>query len=143
MQDLVRNAVGEMRRYYSRKVIDVLIRVTRQSLDALRRRFAQHSGNIKSKIYLSSTFDDKIVDYQANTPVFLLHATLLIPKVTVLPSLEEIQEALILSGRFITSVSKGVAQWSGGKPPKVCRRKEFSSFSFLLYFFLISCVLTY
>lgn len=46
MQDLVRNAVGEMRRYYSRKVIDVLVRVTRQSLEALRKRFTLDAGEI-------------------------------------------------------------------------------------------------
>lgn len=39
MQDVVRGAIGEMRRYYSRKVIDVLVKVTRQSLDALLKRF--------------------------------------------------------------------------------------------------------
>jgi dynein heavy chain len=38
--EVVRNAVSEMRRYYSRKVVDVLIRVTRHSLDVLRRRFS-------------------------------------------------------------------------------------------------------
>lgn len=40
MEDMVRGAVGEMRRFYSRKVIDVLIKVTRQSLEALRKRFS-------------------------------------------------------------------------------------------------------
>mgnify|MGYP005983557275 FL=1 len=40
MEDMVKGAVSEMRRYYSRKVVDVLVRVTRQSLEALRRRFA-------------------------------------------------------------------------------------------------------
>lgn len=40
MQDVVRGAVGEMRRYYSRKIVDVLVKVTRQSLDALRKRFS-------------------------------------------------------------------------------------------------------
>jgi dynein heavy chain, axonemal len=40
LQDAVRGAVAEMRRYYSRKVIDVLIKVTKHSLDALRKRFA-------------------------------------------------------------------------------------------------------
>lgn len=44
MQDLVRNAVGEMRRYYSRKIIDVLVKVTRQSLDTLRKRFLLDNG---------------------------------------------------------------------------------------------------
>lgn len=40
MMDLVKGAVGEMRRFYSRKVVDVLVKVTRQSLDAIRRRFS-------------------------------------------------------------------------------------------------------
>lgn len=40
MQDVVRGALGEMRRYYSRKIVDVLVRVTRTSLDALRKRFS-------------------------------------------------------------------------------------------------------
>lgn len=39
MQEVVRGAVGEMRKYYSRKIVDVLVRVTRQSLEALRKRF--------------------------------------------------------------------------------------------------------
>lgn len=43
MQDMVRNAVAEMRRYYSRKVVDVLIKVTRHSLDCLRKRFSPDS----------------------------------------------------------------------------------------------------
>lgn len=44
MNDVVANAVSEMRRYYSRKVIDVLVRITRQSVDDLRRRFSMDSG---------------------------------------------------------------------------------------------------
>lgn len=40
MQDIVKGALGEMRRYYSRKIVDVLVRVTRTSLDTLRRRFS-------------------------------------------------------------------------------------------------------
>lgn len=47
MQEMVRNAVSEMRRYYSRKIVDVLIKVTRVSLDAIRKRFVREldSGN--------------------------------------------------------------------------------------------------
>lgn len=41
MQEMVKNAVSEMRRYYSRKVVDVLIKVTKSSLDSIRRRFSQ------------------------------------------------------------------------------------------------------
>lgn len=45
MQDMVHNAVAEMRRYYSRKVVDVLIKVTRHSLDCLRKRFTSDSDS--------------------------------------------------------------------------------------------------
>lgn len=44
---MVKNAVAEMRRYYSRKVVDVLIKVTRQSLDCLRKRF--YTGDLQGK----------------------------------------------------------------------------------------------
>lgn len=51
--------------------------------------------------------------------MFLLHGVLLIPKVAVQPNLDEVQDALVSAGRMITSVSKGVGQWSGGKTTKV------------------------
>ena len=43
MQEVVKNAVSEMRRYYSRKVVDVLIKVTKTSLDAIRKRFSREN----------------------------------------------------------------------------------------------------
>ncbi|XP_060534779.1 dynein axonemal heavy chain 5 isoform X2 [Cylas formicarius] len=94
MQEVVKGAVGEMRRYYTRKVIDVLVKATRQSLDALRKRFCAEDS-----------------DKRERTPVFVLHAVLLIPKVGVKPDLEEVQDVLNLAGKNITSVSKGVGQW--------------------------------
>lgn len=39
MKDMVKGAMSEMRKYYSRKIVDVLVKVTRQALDALRRHF--------------------------------------------------------------------------------------------------------
>ncbi|XP_045464260.1 dynein axonemal heavy chain 5 [Harmonia axyridis] len=96
MQDMVKGAVTEMRRYYSRKVVDVLVKVTRHSLDALMRRFS-------------------VVEEKNQKPIFLLNAILMIPKVSIQPNLDEVQEVLALAGKNITSVSKGVGQWSGGK----------------------------
>lgn len=52
-------------------------------------------------------------------PVFILQASLLIPKVAIQPTLEEVQDILVLAGKNITSVSKGVGQWTGGKPPVI------------------------
>lgn len=52
-------------------------------------------------------------------PMFLLQATLMIPNVSVKPTLEEIQEVLVLAGKHISGLSKGVSQWSGGKTSRV------------------------
>lgn len=39
MGDIISSALSEMRGYYKRKVIDVLIKVTKNSLDVIRKRF--------------------------------------------------------------------------------------------------------
>lgn len=97
---MVTNAVSEMRRYYSRKVIDVLIKVTRYSLDTLRKIFIQ---------------DTELTGSAAGRPIFLLHSTLMIPNVSIRPSLDDLQDALIQVSKNIAGVSKGVAQWTSGK----------------------------
>lgn len=97
MQDMVFNAIHEMRRYYSRKVIDVLIKVTRAALDLLRRRFVSESeADINQK------------------PIYILNAILMIPNIAIRPSLDDLQEALVLAGKNLAGVSKGVAQWNSG-----------------------------
>lgn len=105
MKEMVCNAVSEMRRYYSRKVIDVLIKVTRASLDLLRKRFVI-DGEDGNSVTLSG--DDV-------RPIFLVHSTLMIPNVAIRPTLDELQDALIAAGKNITGVAKGVAQWTSGK----------------------------
>lgn len=114
MQDMVTNAVSEMRRYYSRKVIDVLIKVTRSSLDTLRKMFIEDLDPGAVNMFIK--------------PVFLLHSTLMIPNVSIHPSLEELQEVLVTVGRNITGVSKGVAQWSSGSKELVRNKLRSSEY---------------
>lgn len=95
---MVNNAVSEMRRYYSRKVIDVLIKVTRSSLDILRRIFMVDPDNAV-----------------ARKPIILLYSTLMIPNVSIKPNLDDLQETLTIAGKNISGVSKGVAQWTSSK----------------------------
>lgn len=104
---MVCNAVSEMRRYYSRKVIDVLIKVTKASLDMLRKKFISDEENDEAG-------GDKSSNQKAR-PVFILNSTLMIPNVSIRPSIDDLQEALITAGRNITGIAKGVAQWTSGK----------------------------
>lgn len=104
---MVCNAVSEMRRYYSRKVIDVLIKVTKASLDMLRRQFVEDEID-------DMRGERKQIKVKSN-PVFILNSTLMIPNVSIRPSLDDLQEALTTAGKNITGIAKGVAQWSSGK----------------------------
>lgn len=56
------------------------------------------------------------LELSEKSPVFILGAVLVIPKVAIQPTLNEVQEVLNATGRQITSVAKGVGQWVGGKP---------------------------
>lgn len=103
MKEMVCNAVSEMRRYYSRKVIDVLIKVTRSSLDLLRRRFLIDEEELMNS--------ERFIEL----PIFSVNAQLMIPNIVIRPTLDDIQEALVHAGRNIVGVSKGVAQWTSGK----------------------------
>lgn len=51
--------------------------------------------------------------------MFQLTATLKIPSIILTPTLDEIQDCLIMAGKYMIGVSKGVAQWTAGKAQKV------------------------
>lgn len=114
---MVSNAISEMRRYYSRKIIDVLIKVTRSSLDMLRKRFVIEEVEA---ITTDSIIKARLEPPESRTvkPIFLVESKLMIPNVAIKPTLDELQDALIIAGKNITGVAKGVAQWSPGK--EVC-----------------------
>lgn len=113
MKEMVSNAVSEMRRYYSRKVIDVLIKVTRSSLDMLRKRFIVEEFDTDT--IESSAVKPNLFASEKLKPIYLVHSTLMIPNIAIRPTLDELQEALITAGKNITGVAKGVAQWTTGK----------------------------
>lgn len=59
---MVKNAVSEMRRYYSRKVIDVLIKVTRRTLDVIIKQFTSDGEGKKYNTFLYFTVMGLCVD---------------------------------------------------------------------------------
>lgn len=114
MKEMVSNAVSEMRRYYSRKVIDVLIKVTRASLDMLRKRFIIEEVKAENN-EMTTTTKPKPSITEKFKPIFLVYSTLMIPNIVIRPTLDELQDALITASKNITGVAKGVAQWTSGK----------------------------
>lgn len=59
---MVKNAVSEMRRYYSRKVVDVLIKVTRKTLDLIIKQFSADVNAVEGEnyVFLYSCMNNKI-----------------------------------------------------------------------------------
>ena len=68
------------------------------------------------------------------SPIFLLHATLMIPVVTVKPSLDDVQEVLTLVGKTIAGVARGVSQWnSRTNKVRICFKKLWNCAIFSFY----------
>lgn len=115
MQEVVKGAVSEMRRYYSKKIVDVLVKVTRSSLEALRKRFSIECTKTHKRFDMFIQGHFYLAVKTERSSVFMLHSVLMIPKVGIKPNLDEVQDVLILAGKNITSVSKGVGQWTAGQ----------------------------
>jgi dynein heavy chain len=95
----------DIRRNYSRKVLENLETITRNSLKNLTKYFASSVvESIGREVF--DFEDDDGVDY-----AFELVTVLEIPNVEVRPSLEDLQAHLVTAGNMILSVSKGVEQW--------------------------------
>lgn len=68
---MVKNAVNEMRRYYSRKVVDVLIKVTRRTLDLIIKPFSADALASTDGKYIISNINKNVnkhcVDYEGRS----------------------------------------------------------------------------
>lgn len=56
--------------------------------------------------------------------VFLLNAILMIPNISIRPTLDELQEALVTAGKTVTGVSKGVSQWNSRENQAMARKSS-------------------
>lgn len=66
----------------------------------------------KGKHTFHSVFLTEINVMKRKKSVFLLNAILMIPNISIRPTLDELQDALVQAGKTVTGVSKGVAQWN-------------------------------
>ncbi|XP_027953732.1 dynein heavy chain 5, axonemal [Eumetopias jubatus] len=92
--------------YFNHQNMDALLKVTRNTLEAIRRRI--HSSNTMNFRDSKSTSRMK----QNSLPIFRADITLAIPNITMVPALEDIQQTLNKAVECIVSVTKGVRLWS-------------------------------
>uniref|UniRef100_A0A1I8FY30 Dynein heavy chain 5, axonemal n=1 Tax=Macrostomum lignano TaxID=282301 RepID=A0A1I8FY30_9PLAT len=108
-KEQIEEAAMELLNHFNHRNMDAIVKVTKNTLEALRKR-------ISASTLIS-------YDKAANTqrPFFRCFATLSIPQVAMHPTTEEVQQCVNKSCYCIISVSKGVSQWS--KERKTTREK--------------------
>ncbi|XP_046878072.1 dynein axonemal heavy chain 8-like [Hypomesus transpacificus] len=93
----------EMYTCFSSKLLDALVKATRLSLDTLKRRIFVTTLSSRKGRFTSKS--DELVNFIQS------EVHLAIPNVVMVPSLDDIQQAIIRLVHLILEVSRGVARW--------------------------------
>ena len=102
----------DIRKNYSKKILEKLEIITRNALKHLTKYFS--SSVVEAPTKAQFDFEEvEGVDYS-----FILTTILAIPDIEISPTIEQIQGILVSAGNMIMSVSKGVGQWQRLLPQK-------------------------
>ncbi|XP_037533193.1 dynein heavy chain 5, axonemal [Nematolebias whitei] len=94
--------------YFNHCYMDALLRVTRNTLEMIRKRI--HTSSLTPIFSESDSLSHGKGSGQQT--IFRVNVTLSIPNIVMVPALEEVQQALNQAVECVVSVSKGVSQWS-------------------------------
>ncbi|XP_078108038.1 dynein axonemal heavy chain 5 isoform X4 [Sander vitreus] len=107
LMEVMEEEAQELLSYFNHRHVDALLRLTRNTLEMLRKRI--HASSLMNFLGGDSPSRGKSSGQQA---IFRVNVTLSIPNITMVPALEEVQQALNRAVECVVSVSKGVSQWS-------------------------------
>ncbi|XP_026120715.1 dynein heavy chain 5, axonemal isoform X1 [Carassius auratus] len=98
----------ELLSHFNHRNVDALLRLTRNTLETLRKRI-----NASSLMHFLADADSSSRQRgTAQQPIFSVGVCLAIPNMIAVPGLDEVQQALNKVVDCVVSVSKGVGQWS-------------------------------
>uniref|UniRef100_A0A8C9XLI3 Dynein axonemal heavy chain 5 n=1 Tax=Sander lucioperca TaxID=283035 RepID=A0A8C9XLI3_SANLU len=103
LMEVMEEEAQELLSYFNHRHVDALLRLTRNTLEMLRKRI--HTSSLMNCLGGRG----KSSGQQA---IFRVNVTLSIPNITMVPALEEVQQALNRAVECVVSVSKGVSQWN-------------------------------
>uniref|UniRef100_A0A671XLP8 Dynein axonemal heavy chain 5 n=1 Tax=Sparus aurata TaxID=8175 RepID=A0A671XLP8_SPAAU len=107
LMEVMEEEAQELLSYFNHRNVDALLRLTRNTLEMLRKRI--HASSLIHFLGGDSPNHGKSSAQQA---IFRVNVTLSIPNIAMVPALEEVQQALNRAVECVVSVSKGVGQWS-------------------------------
>ncbi|KAI5105653.1 dynein heavy chain 5, axonemal isoform X1, partial [Silurus meridionalis] len=108
MMEVMEVEAHELLSHFSHRNMDALLRLTRNTLEALRKRI--HASSLMH--FLAEADSASGQKNSGQQPIFRAGACLSIPNIVMIPALEEIQQALNKAVECVVGVSKGVCQWS-------------------------------
>lgn len=106
IKDYLEEHALELLNFFNSRNLDAIIRVTRNTLDAIKRRVAATTG--VNYVERAAGIKEEVV---TNTAAFRSNVVLAIPSVTMQPALDEIQQAINKAATMVVCVSKGIEQW--------------------------------
>uniref|UniRef100_H0X0M1 Dynein axonemal heavy chain 5 n=1 Tax=Otolemur garnettii TaxID=30611 RepID=H0X0M1_OTOGA len=104
--EILEEEACELLSHFNHQNMDALLKVTRNTLEAVRKRI--HSSHMVN--FLDGNSASKV--RQNSLPIFRANVTLAIPNIVMAPALEDVQQTLNKAVDCIISVPKGVRQWS-------------------------------
>ncbi|KAM6935221.1 dynein axonemal heavy chain 5 isoform 2-T2 [Lycodopsis pacificus] len=108
LMEVMEEEAQELLSHFNHRNVDALLRMTRNTLEMLRKRIYA-SSLIHS---LAEGDSPSRVKNSGEQAIFRVNVTLSIPNIAMLPALEEVQQALNRAIECVVSVTKGVSQWS-------------------------------
>ncbi|XP_077383165.1 dynein axonemal heavy chain 5 isoform X2 [Festucalex cinctus] len=98
----------ELLSYFNHRNVDALFRLTRNTLETLRKRI-QTSPLAH---FMGENDSPKRGKNNSQQAIFRVNVNLSIPNIAIIPTLEDVQQAVNKAVECVVSVSKGVGQWS-------------------------------
>ncbi|KAI7806102.1 putative dynein heavy chain 5 [Triplophysa rosa] len=121
LMEVMEEEAQELLSHFNHRNVDALLRLTRNTLETLRKRI-QASSLMHYMAEAESPIRPK---GSAPQPIFRVGVCLAIPNIIMVPALDEVQQALNRAVDCVVSVSKGVGQWSKERisKRKMCERR--------------------
>ncbi|XP_056299693.1 dynein axonemal heavy chain 5 isoform X1 [Pseudoliparis swirei] len=108
LMEVMEEEAQELLSYFNHRNVDALLRLTRNTLEMLRKRI--HASSLTH--FLAEVDSSSRGKNSGQQAIFRVNVTLSIPKIAMVPALEEVQQALNKAVECVVSVNKGVSQWS-------------------------------
>uniref|UniRef100_A0A8D0GPG5 Dynein axonemal heavy chain 5 n=1 Tax=Sphenodon punctatus TaxID=8508 RepID=A0A8D0GPG5_SPHPU len=104
--EMLEEEAHELLSHFSHRNVDALLKVTRNTLETIRKRI--YSSSMIN--FLDS--DDASKQKQVSQPIFRANINLAIPNIVMMPALDDVQQTLNKAVESIVGVMKGVGQWN-------------------------------